>query len=133
MSDFGYVKMNLMQDVSDLHVYQHSMRLLDEINRFLDQLPSKDRDLFHQILRAARSIPALLAEGFAKKSSQRDFRHFVIMALGSSDEVITHLRIAKADFLLIEEYKSLSKQLNSLAQKLQVQTSDFRSRRSDKY
>jgi len=122
-----------MQDITDLRVYQLSMKLLDKINSFLDQLPRKDYDLYHQILRASRSIPALLAEGFAKKSSQRDFRHFVIMALGSSDEVITHLRIAKADFLLIEEYKSLSKQLNSLAQKLQVQTSDFRSRRSDKY
>ncbi|KKS70465.1 MAG: 23S rRNA gene intervening protein [Candidatus Daviesbacteria bacterium GW2011_GWA2_42_7] len=107
-----------MQDVSDLRVYQHSMKLLDDINLFLDKLPKKDYDLFHQLLRAARSIPALLAEGFAKKSSQRDFRNFVIMAMGSSDEVITHLRIAKASQSLIEEYKSVSKQLNSLAQKL---------------
>lgn len=107
-----------MQDVSDLRVYQHSMRLLDEINNFLDHLPRKDYDLFHQILRAARSIPALLAEGFAKKRSQKDFRNFVIMAMGSSDEVITHLRIAKANTILIEEYKSVSKQLNALAQKL---------------
>ena len=108
-----------MQDVSDLRVYKLSMELLEEINKFLDQLDKKDYDLFHQILRAARSIPALLAEGFAKKSSQKDFRHFVIMALGSSDEVITHLRIAKANAQLIEQYKSLSKQLNSLAKKLQ--------------
>ena len=118
MSDFGYVRIISMQDVSDLHVYQHSMRLLDEISIFLDKLPKKDYDLYHQIIRSARSIPALLAEGFAKKSSQKDFRHFVIMAMGSSDEVITHLRIAKANSSLIEEYKSVSKQLNSLAQKL---------------
>ncbi len=118
MSDFGCVRMQPMQDVSDLRVYQHSMKLLAVINDFLDHLPRKDHDLFHQILRASRSIPALLAEGFAKKSSQRDFRNFVVMAMGSSDEVITHLRIAKADNTLIEEYKSVSKQLNSLAQKL---------------
>src|SRR3972149_805511 len=99
-----------MQDVTDLRVYQHSMELLNKINLFLDQLPKKDYGLFHQLLRAARSIPALLAEGFAKKSSQRDFRNFVIMAMGSSDEVITHLRIANADIQLIEEYKSVSKQ-----------------------
>ena len=107
-----------MQDVSDLRVYQHSMNLLDKIDNFLNHLPKKDYDLFHQILRAARSIPALLAEGFAKKTSQKDFRHFVIMAMGSSDEVITHLRIAKATPLLIEEYKAVSKQLNKLAQML---------------
>ena len=86
-----------MQDVTDLNVYQQSMRLLDEINDFLDKFPKKDYDLYHQIIRSARSIPALLAEGFAKKSSQREFRHFVIMAMGSSDEVVTHLRIAKAN------------------------------------
>ena len=107
-----------MQDVTDLNVYQHSMRLLDEINNFLDKLPKKDYDLYSQILRSARSIPALLAEGFAKKSSQREFRHFVIMAMGSSDELITHLRISKADTQLIEEYKVVSKQLNRLAQVL---------------
>ena len=107
-----------MQDVSDLNVYQHSMRLLDEINSFLDNLPKKDYDLYHQIIRSARSIPALLAEGFAKKSSQREFRRFVIMAMGSSDELITHLRIAKASPQLIEEYKIVSRQLNRLAQSL---------------
>jgi four helix bundle protein len=110
--------MQRMQDVTDLRVYQYSMDLIEKIMKFLDILPKKDYYLYHQILKCVRSVPALLAEGFAKKSSQRDFRHFVVMAMGSSDELITHLRIAKADKSLIEECKSLSKQLNALAQKL---------------
>ena len=63
-----------------------------------------------------------IAEGYAKKESQQEFRRFIIMALGSSDEVQVLLRFAK-DLEYIEketydksvtEYKEISKMLNGL-------------------
>ena len=67
-----------------------------------------------------------IAEGFGKKKSPREFCRFLAMALGSSDEVITHTReikiVAKSYTAikiedcgkLIDEYKIISKMLNRL-------------------
>jgi len=77
---------------------------------------------------SAKSVSAQIAEGFAKKDSQAEFKRFLLMALGSSDETITHLRqiellsfpmIKKETCVaLIEHYKIESKQINSLIQKI---------------
>ena len=89
-------------------------------------MPPSHFKLKTQIIESAESIPALIAEGFAKKNSAKEFRRFLRMALGSSDETITH---ARKTYLLSEiikridkdlsitvgmEYKIISKQLNKL-------------------
>ncbi|MBI3558935.1 four helix bundle protein [Candidatus Gottesmanbacteria bacterium] len=45
-----------------------------------------------QMKRAGKSIPANIAEGFAKRKSEAEFKRFLKIAIGSSDEVISHLR-----------------------------------------
>lgn len=78
---------------------------------------------------AIESIPPLIAEGFAKKRSVKEFKRFLNMAMGSSDETITHSReinILADVFKRIDknlcrqvenEYKIISKQLNNLIKK----------------
>jgi len=73
---------------------------------------------------AAHSVPANLAEGFAKRRSEKECKRIWEIALGSSDEVITHIRaVAIRKFngisnddtdTLIAEYKIVSKELNNL-------------------
>lgn len=85
-------------------------------------LPSSEFDLKNQLLRSAKSIAPNIAEGFAKKKSQNEFKRFLLIALGSSDEVITHLRTIKiigfpkikdeTCNMLIKYYKIESKQIN---------------------
>lgn len=112
----------MIHDVSDLEVYKSSMSLYGELKLVLRVTPFPGRDVVRNCDRAAQSIPANLAEGFAKKSSEATFKFHLMVALGSSDEVVTHLRTLAISFpeksveylTLSGKYKILSKRLNSL-------------------
>lgn len=112
----------MIQDVLDLEVYKESLRLLKELYDFLRYFPKSEYDTVSQLKRAGKSIPANIAEGFAKRKSAAEFKRFLKIAIGSSDEVISHLRAVAITlprfFLgaknLAEKYKVLSKRLNKL-------------------
>jgi four helix bundle protein len=82
----------MIKDVEDLEVYRRAMNLLRPIYRLARLLPKEEYKLKNQLTSAAKSVPALIAEGFAKKRYLKEFRRFLLMALGSSDEVVTHLK-----------------------------------------
>src|SRR3989338_1099333 len=112
----------MIRDVTDLEVYKESLRLLAKLYEFLKKVPLSEYDSVRQCKKCGKSIPANIAEGFAKRSSEAEFKRFLKIAIGSSDELISHLRTiaiaiprlfqeAKA---LAGEYKVLSKRLNKL-------------------
>jgi four helix bundle protein len=116
----------MIKDVTDLEVYNLALSLLDPLYSVTTKIPQVHRKMKYQANEAAEKIPPQIAEGFGKKKSPREFCRFLAMAIGSSDEVITHLReitivakrfsgidTAECD-RLIEEYKVLSKRLNRL-------------------
>lgn len=116
----------MIRDVTDLEVYVASLELLDPLYKLTNIIPPNHRKLRYQLTEAAEKIAPQIAEGFGKKKSPREFCRFLSMALGSSDEVITHIRVVKivgksytrinqeeCD-VLIEKYKILSKKLNKL-------------------
>lgn len=112
----------MIRDVMDLDVYILSLRLLKKLYAFLRKLPKSEYDTVRQGKRAGKSIPAQIAEGFAKRSSELEFKRFLKMAIGSSDEVISHLRtiviavpgLTNEAKELAAEYKILSMRLNKL-------------------
>ena len=73
----------------DLAVFQRAYRLSLEIHReSLNFPPIEQRALGDQVRRASKSICANIAEGFAKQgSSAAEFKRFLRMAIGSSDEM----------------------------------------------
>lgn len=85
-------------------------------------VPLGEYDSVKQAKRCGKSIPANIAEGFAKRLYQAEFKRFLLIALGSSDELITHIRtiiiavprLADSGNNLITQYQTLSKKLNSL-------------------
>lgn len=112
----------MIKDVSDLEVYRESLRLLPEVYLLTKKLLKSEYDLNLQLKRSAKSIASNISEGFAKRVYDKEFKRFLRIALGSSDEVITHLRMiaivqpsletgAKE---LAEKYKILSKRINTL-------------------
>ena len=115
----------MIQSYHDLEVYKRSYRLALEIHQMSSTLPESERyELRSQIRRAAVSIPLNIAEGYGRKDSQAEFKHFLRNSLGSCNEVQVLLDMLK-DLSYIredlytskkEEYDILGKQLNKLMQ-----------------
>jgi four helix bundle protein len=78
----------------DLEVFKRAYRLSLEVHKASLLFPQiEQRALADQIRRASKSVCANLAEGVAKQAwSKAEFRRFVVMALGSSDEMRVWLR-----------------------------------------
>ncbi len=102
------------------------MTLVVDIYRVANQLPKhEDYGLKSQVKRAAVSIVANIAEG-CSRSSQKEFRHFLEISLGSTFEVETDLLLAeKLEFIatdhlsnLIPNIQTLQRQINALISKL---------------
>ena len=116
----------MIYDVTDLNVYNRALKRLDLVYQLEKQIPNSHFLLRKQFTSAAEGIPAHIAEGFAKRRSAKEFKRFLDIAMGSSDEVITHTRSVKilAKHIkrintklcnrIIDEYKIISKQLNKL-------------------
>ena len=73
----------------DLDVFRRAYRVSLEVHRASLEFPTiEQRALADQIRRASKSICANLAEGFGRQQqSKPEFRRFLIMALGSADEM----------------------------------------------
>jgi four helix bundle protein len=88
----------------------------------IPELPDKEKyDLSDQMRRASKAIPALIAEGYAKKNQLKGFQKYLIDAMGEANEMMVHLCYAK-EYLpknmrlrsLIIEYNIIGKQLYRL-------------------
>ena len=55
-------------------------------------LPDQEKyDLANQLRRSSKAIPALIAEGFAKKHQLKGFQKYLIDSIGECNETIVHL------------------------------------------
>src|SRR3954454_18654006 len=80
----------------DLEVFQRAYRLSLEIHRASLTMPSiEQRVLADQLRRASKSICANVSEGYGRqKRSKAEFKRFLQMAIGSSDEMRVWVRYA---------------------------------------
>src|SRR5690625_2632986 len=118
----------MIKNYHDLRVYQLGYSLGKEVHHVTRQFPKQEQyELGSQLRRAALSIPLNIAEGYGKKQSAADFKRFILIALGSCNEVQVLLDYAK-DFKYItdeehhrlwEAYEQLGKQPTVLHQKWQ--------------
>jgi four helix bundle protein len=80
---------------TDLEVWQKSLDLVDRVYDLCLEMPAAEKyGITSQIQRAAVSVPANIAEGFARDSTKDLLRHLSI-ARGSLAEVRTFLIIIK--------------------------------------
>ena len=71
----------------DLNVFRESYQLALDVSRAAKKFSSPEQfELVKQLRRAARSIPANIVEGWAKRSSAAEFKRFLVVAIGSCDE-----------------------------------------------
>ena len=78
----------MIQSFRDLKVYERSYKAAISVYRMTSVLPKEELyGLTSQIKRAATSIPLNIAEGYGKKESANEFKRFLLMAIGSCDEM----------------------------------------------
>lgn len=92
----GYSKMKeSIKSYKELVVWQKAMDLVVAVYEITDHYPASEiYGLTSQIKRAAVSIPSNIAEG-RRRSSKKDFCHFLVMAFGSGSELETQIEIVK--------------------------------------
>ena len=79
----------------DLDVWRLAMELVEGVFKVTSGFPREQRfALSAQIQRSAISIPSNIADG-AGRSGRLEFRRFVHIALGSTNELRTQLEIAQ--------------------------------------
>ena len=104
----------------DLKVYQVSYQLAIKIHQETQQMPNFEKyELGQQLRKAAVSIPLNIVEGYGRKDSAGEFKHFLRNALGSSNEVMVLLQMVQdlgyfKTEQLIQEYDELGKQIYNL-------------------
>src|SRR3989344_9477635 len=122
-SDIGCQRSDIINAMNyeDLEVYQRASALFPKIYKLVRSWKEIDqRELGSQMIRAANSIHANIAEGFGK--SKAEFRRYLGTALGSCDEIASHLKDAHNVGLidksavqeLLSEYEVVGKQLTKL-------------------
>ena len=116
--------MSGIESFEELEVFQRAYRLSLEIHKESLGFPAVEQYGFgNQIRRASKSICANIAEGFGKRNrSIAEFKRFLTMAIGSSDEMRVWLRYC-LDLGYIDEdkwrrwrseYKEIAKMLQGL-------------------
>lgn len=108
----------------DLIVWQKSMLLVEKIYKLTEDFPKKEIfGITSQIRRATVSIPSNIVEG-SGRGSRKDYRQFLLIALGSSKELETQLEISsRLGFVknideTINLLTEIQKMLSSIVEKL---------------
>ncbi|MBI5134911.1 four helix bundle protein [Candidatus Uhrbacteria bacterium] len=84
-----------IRDFSDLEVYQNLYRAMIIVHKdIIAFLPREEKfDLVDQMRRASKAGPALIAEGFAKRFQDRQWRKYIHDTIGECNEMIHHIRV----------------------------------------
>src|SRR5215471_7353677 len=80
----------------DLNVFKESYVLALDLSRATKRFPAIEQfELARQLRRAARSIPANVVEGWAKRASPAEFKRYLQVAIGSCDECKLWLEMSR--------------------------------------
>ncbi len=121
--------MNAVRSFRDLEVYQRAYRLSLDVHKATLGYPRMEQFvLADQMRRASKSICGNIAEGFGKqRASSAEFRRFLTIAVGSSDEMKVWLDYSR-DLGYLEpttanrwqlEYTEISRMLHGLMENWQ--------------
>jgi len=83
-----------MHNFRQLQIWKEGMDVAKQVYLLLAKFPSSEKfGLISQISRCAVSVPSNIAEG-SSRSSDKEFAHFLSIALGSLFELETQLLLA---------------------------------------
>ena len=101
----------MIQSFREIKVYQKSYEVMIELYRKVQSFPKDELyGLTSQIKRASTSIPLNIAEGYGKRENINEFKRFLLMAIGSCDEMKVLLDISKDLGFIDEEFHKRKEQ-----------------------
>ena len=88
---------SFIKSFKDLEVYQTTYKImLIVMKEILPKLPESEKyDLRDQLSRACKSIPRLIAEGYAKRHQKAGFQKYLDDAMAECNEMIVSLEQVK--------------------------------------
>jgi len=107
----------------ELNIWKDSLQLVKKVYILTSELPKDEKfGLISQINRSAVSIPSNIAEG-SGRTSEKEFLHFLNIAISSSYELETQLILAEELFNLktkelIDEITSIQKMIGGFSRKI---------------
>ena len=122
MLDSRHQRLDRRQDMGyrQLQVYERSYKAALAVYRMTKRFPEREKyGMTSQMQRAGISVALNIAEGYAKKSSQEEFKRFLLMALGSANEMSVLIDFSKdLGYITEEEYKKASKEYEEIGKML---------------
>lgn len=108
-----------MRNFKKLLVWQKGFEIAKKCISIVNTFPKEEKfGISSQITRAAVSIPSNIAEG-SSRSSTKDYKRYLEIALGSSFELETQLLIAKAaDFGIKDDLEALLMEIDMIQKML---------------
>ena len=101
----------MIRNFKDMEIYQRSKKLVLRIYNVTDKYPSREiYNVISQLRRSVLSIPLNIAEGYGRMTRE-EFKRFLKISLGSSNEVEALLDISKdLEYITEKEYQEISKE-----------------------
>ncbi|MBR6305102.1 MAG: four helix bundle protein [Paludibacteraceae bacterium] len=113
-----------MHNFRNLQIWKDAMDLAQSVYEIAEDIPKKETyGLVSQMTRAAVSVPSNIAEGSGR--TNKDFAHFLSIALGSLFELNTQIMLAERIGYIDN---SQSTELQAKADRLQMMISGFKTR-----
>ena len=111
----------------EMEIYQRAYKGALAIYQMTERFPEEEKyGITSQMRRASMSIALNIAEGYAKRESQQEFKRFLMMAIGSANEMEVLTDFAK-DFGYTDEethrkaredYETIGRMLNRLIKRV---------------
>lgn len=107
----------------DLDVFQEAYKAALETSKLSKRFPRLEQlEIARQLRRSARSVPANIVEGWAKRVSASEFKRYLQVAIGSCHETVFWLDLSKDEGYvaekdhagLVDRYRRIGAMLNSL-------------------
>lgn len=86
-----------IQNFRGLDVYQRAQAAMAEVHKLVLSFPDHEKfGLIDQMRRASKSVGGLISEGWGLRDSEKEFKNYLRRALGSANEMESHLETANA-------------------------------------
>ena len=110
----------MIKNLFDLEVFNISYKLAMEIFSVTRSFPKEERySLTDQIVRSSRSVAALVAEGWGRRSYENEFKKYLVYAMGSLEETKVWLFFSRdCGYITPDKYTELEKLLDESGAKI---------------